>query len=54
MAQFERRRRRQKHTFPERRLDAELIRQHGARGTRELLSRLICLGTLLKFALAPY
>ena len=29
---------------------AQLIREHGARGAREILSRQICLGTVLKIA----
>jgi hypothetical protein len=36
--------------FAERKRLAELIREHGARGTREILSRTICSFTLLKIA----
>lgn len=34
----------------DRRRLAELIRQHGARGAREMLGRAVCVGTLLKIA----
>jgi hypothetical protein len=34
----------------DRRLFAELIRQHGARGAREKLARKVCVATLLKVA----
>lgn len=44
------RKRPRKHTLAERKQFAELIREHGARGAREALSRQICLGTLLKVA----
>ena len=44
--------RRQRRAYPhaERERFAELIRQFGARGAREALSRKVCLGTLLKIA----
>ena len=38
------------YTFPDRRRIAELIRLHGARGTRETMSRQISLNTVLKIA----
>jgi hypothetical protein len=50
MAPFEHRRRPKKYTLSQRRRFSELIREHGARGTRELLSRQICLSTLLEIA----
>jgi hypothetical protein len=38
------------YTFATRKRLAELIREHGARKTREMLSRSICVPTLLKIA----
>jgi len=50
MSQMENRVRPRTYKYPDRKRIADLIRQHGARGTRELLARQICHNTLLIIA----
>ncbi len=50
MVGHENRGRRRTYKYPDRKRMANLIREHGARGTREVLSRQICLNTLLAIA----